>query len=239
MKIPVIIPAETELLVQKGQEVNFGTPFVRRNAVEIIKIPLASALGFSPDKIFIFLHKFVGDKVQRGELLAEKKAMMSSRQYLSEYDGTIKEINHYDGTVTLETPKEDTFEQNCFFKGTIEEIEGNVLLLKISHGKQYPLMEAAPFFGGEVVLYDSALGSQITEDEVNDHVIVADKLTSYDQTKLEALGAQGFVLLQNNDDPASVPTAMLKTVPEFEEIKKQGFSACMIGPDHTTIYFYD
>lgn len=239
MKIPVLIPTGVELLVKPGQKVTFETPFIKKTSTEEVKISLANSLGISPDKIFLYLHKFVGDAIQKDELLAEKKSFMSTKQYLSEYTGKIKEINHYDGSLTVESELSETREERCFFQGEIEAIEGNTLSLKVTHAKQYMLQDATPFFGGPVLMYSSSLAPQITEDEVNRHIIVAEEITSYDHMKLEALGAKGFIIIKPLEEKASVPIGLIKEAKDIEEIGKNKFSCCMIAPDHTTIYFYD
>ncbi len=239
MRIPVIVPEGAKLLIKKGQNVDFDTPFIQRNTEDEIKLPVAAALGIPPDKIFMYLFKFVGDTVQIDEVIAEKKAMMSARQYLSEYNGVVKEINHTDGTVRISTATNDSVEERCFFKGEVEEIEGNIVTVQVGKGKQYPLHEPTHYFGGQVLIQENVQATHITEDEVNYKVVVGDKMPSYDQMKFEALGAVGFVLLQVPDDTASIPVAILKEIADYEEIKKNKFSCCNIGPDHTTIYFYE
>jgi DNA-directed RNA polymerase alpha subunit len=239
MKIPVIIPDGAKLLLKKGQKVDYDTVFVKRQSEDEMKLPIAASLGFSPDKIFMFLHKFVGDKVEKNEVLAERKAMMSTKQYVSEFSGVIKEINHNDGSVTLSTQADDSVEEYCYFKGEVEEIDGNVVLVKVGRGKQYQLHEPSSFFGGQVLIHEDTHPSQITEEQVDSRVVVGDKIPSYDHMKMEALGAVGFILLQQPDDTSSVPVALLKQIADYEEIKKSKFTCCNIGPDRTTIYFYD
>lgn len=239
MKIPVFIPPDVEVLVKPGQKVNFETPFIKKVSTEEVKISLASSLGISPDKIFLYLHKFVGDAVQKDELLAEKKSFMSTKQYLSEYTGTIKEINHYDGSLTVISQLSETFEERCYFQGEIEGMEGNTLVLKVAHAKQYLLQEATPFFGGPIFVYTPENASHVIEDDVNDKIIIADTIASYDHMKLEALGAQGFITVKPLEEKSAVPTGHLKEIKDFEEIAKGKFTCCMIAPDHTTIYIYD
>lgn len=239
MKIPIAVPQGVEVLVKPGQKVTFETPFIKKISTEEVKISLANSLGISPDKIFLYLHKFVGDAIQKDELLAEKKSFMSTKQYLSEYTGTIKEINHYDGSLTVESQLSETLEERCFFQGEVESVEPGGIMLKVAHAKQFMLQEAAPFFGGPILLYTPENASQITEDAANGHVVLAEAITSYDHMKLEALGASGFITIKPLEEPASVPTALLKDPADLHEVSKGTFSCCMIAPDHTTIYIYD
>lgn len=239
MKVLVPVPPDVELLVTTGAKVDFSTPFVRKTSVEDVKLPIAASLGFPPDKIFIYLHKFVGDTVSRGEVIAERKSVMSSKQYVSEHNGTIKEVNHYDGSVTVTVHKGESYEEACYFKGVVEECQGSAIVLKVSRGKLCRLRDSAPYFGGRVLFLENIHPQHITEEVVSDAVIVAPKLLSYDQSKLEALGARGFVLLQEPDDSSETPIAILNSQADYEELRRHAFSSCNIGPDSTTIYLYD
>lgn len=237
MKIPIAIPEDSDILIQEGDTVDYSTPFIKNGKIEEIKISLASNLGFDPDKIFMYLHKFVGDPVKKDELLAEKKAFLSSQQYYSEFEGSIKEINHYDGSVTIVSKLEESAEISCYFQGKVSAIDTKTLLLEVKHGKEYALREKAPPFGGRVLYFQNT--QQITEELVNNTVVMADSLTPFDMVKLEALGASGFVLLQQPDDEPTMPFAVFKQIQEYEHALKQQFSSCIIGADSTTIYFYD
>lgn len=237
MKIPIAIPDETDILIQEGDSVDFDTPFIKSGKYEEIKISLASNLGFDPDKIFMYLHKFVGDAVKKDELLAEKKEFLASKQYYSEFEGSIKEINHYDGSVTIESKLEENAEINCYFQGKVSAIEKKTLLLEVKHGKDYQLRDKATSFGGKVLYYRNT--NQITEEMVTNSIVLADTLAPFDMVKLEALGANGFVVLQEPDEEPTMPFAVFKQIQDFEHAYKQQFSSCIIGADSTTIYFYD
>ena len=239
MNITITIPQDTDILVKSGQKVDFHTPFIAQRSMEEVKVTLSSLLGFPPEKIFNYLLKFVGDKVKKDELLAERKAMLSTKQYYSEYTGTIKEVNHYDGSIMIESQMNETSEYPCYFKGEIEKIEGNHIILKVSKAKEYDLQSKANHFGGEVCYFTEKMSATVTEEEVMNKIIVAEELPIYDQVKLEALGAKGFITLKPLLEDPSEPHAALKNIADFQEITKQQFSCCMITPDSTTIYFYD
>jgi hypothetical protein len=239
MKIPVPIPPHADLLVKKGDTVDFSTPFIRSAVVEEIKISLASNLGFDPGKIFMYLQKFVGDEIKKDELLAEKKTMLSTKQYYSEYDGRIKEINHYDGSITLESRLDQVSERTCYFKGKIVEIEDQQIILEVKQGKLLPLRESVDAFGGRVYFYDVSLAASVTEENIDGSIVVSEKIPSYDLAKLDALGAAGFVTLHPVEDDTTIPVAAFKQIADYETTVKQQFSCCITGSDHITIYFYD
>src|SRR3990167_9049048 len=106
MTISFSLSLKDKPLIKVGQEVDFTTPLIKKGAQEEKTIPISSALRISPSKIFLYLKKFVGDEIKQGELVAEKKTLFDKRQYLSEYDGTIKEIDHENGNLIVATIKE-------------------------------------------------------------------------------------------------------------------------------------
>jgi hypothetical protein len=239
MTIPILLPDNAQILVTAGQTVSFDTPFLSALGTETVKLPLAQALGFPPDKIFTFLRKFVGDSIKKDDLIAEKKTMMSSKQYLSEFDGTILEVDHHDGSIILGIQSSSITEKMCWFSGTIDSIEGNILALKVKKSSHYSLQEQCPNMGGRVLFYTPEVAPNLTQDEIDDAVVFAEKIPGFDHSKLEALGANGFVVNITTDDPSEVPVAILKDPKDLVEIKALGYSSCIIGADHTTIYLYD
>lgn len=239
MNITITFPEDSKLLVKEGQKVDFTTPFITQSTLEEVKVTLSSMLGFPPDKIFLYLHKFVGEKVEKDELLAERKAMLSTKQYYCEHTGTIKEINHYDGSVTIESQMDETSEYPCYFKGTIEQIDKTSLILKVGKAKEIELQEKSHHFGGAVFYYKEEMASTVTEDDVIDTVVVAERIPVYDQVKLEALGAKGFITIEPLLEQPSVPSARLKKISDLKDVASHAISCCMITPDSTTIYFYD
>lgn len=238
--IAIPIPENATLLVSEGDSVTFETPFFENTSTETVKITLASSLGFDPEKIFFHLRKFVGDEVKKDTLLAEKKTFLSTRQYLSEYDGTIAQINHYDGSIIIETNTADKNKVSCWFQGTVTEIDEHELILKVKHSKEMLLREEAQAdFGGPLMYYDDTKTAEVTDEQVQNCVVCATQLPEFEVIKLEALGATGFLTLHPIETETSLPHAASKQINDFEEAQKKKFTACITTPDRTRIILYD
>lgn len=227
-----------ELLIKVGQKVDFSDPLIKTSSSEEVTIPLASSLNVQPDGIFKTLKRFVGDQVTKGELIAESKGLLTTKKYHSEHDGIIKEVNHNDGSLVLEKTAPGKNTVNCFFRGEVTDIKGNTISLKVEKSVEYPLKEASHDFGGPVyVLSESKLG-EISSDEVEGKIVLAERILPYEQVKLETLGLSGFVTLHSYSQDTVLERAVLKQISDWESIKKQSFSYCIISKERSTIYFY-
>ncbi|MDO8741813.1 MAG: hypothetical protein Q7J11_01565, partial [Candidatus Roizmanbacteria bacterium] len=100
MLISVPISTADHCLLKEGQQVDFDTPFLEKKVEEEINISIAKNLGVSPQKIFHYLKKFVGESIEKNETIAINKGIFTSKKIVSKYAGQIKEINHSDGSIT-------------------------------------------------------------------------------------------------------------------------------------------
>ena len=107
MTIELKIPFSVHLLVKEDQLVDFKTPFFEFKTKKDINISVAKKLSIKPDKIFRYLKKLVGETIEKGEIIAEKKTFLSSKKIVSSHSGLIKEINHDLGEITLEINEKD------------------------------------------------------------------------------------------------------------------------------------
>lgn len=239
MHLHITIPQGAECLIKSGEEVEFDTPFIKINQSVELAIPVASRLGITPDKIFHHLKKFVGEKIEKGELLATKKGMLTTAKVTSDYEGIIKEVDHVHGNIIIKTNTEEKNVINSHFKGHIVEIEKDVIKLKVHKGEEFSLKKASQSFGGEVhYLKDDALNSTITASDIENKVIVAESINSYVESKYEALGGKAFVTLHNTADTHTSPYAQLKNIEDYKKIHHLQYSYCLIDSDSSRIYFY-
>ncbi len=171
--------------------------------------------------------------------MAEKGGFFGKHVYRSEVNGILKEINHEDGSITIEeTESNEDSLYLSYFKGEIDAIEKDEIVLRVNDGKNFPLKEASGNFGGPLyILHNKA---EVDIDAVNQKIILAEKLSPYQQIKLEALGAGGLISCHNLPQPTRLPTALLKLLkPDlFTVLIDQQFPYCIIDKQQSTIYFY-
>lgn len=238
MKVLVHLPEHTNLLIAANQEVDFSTPLLHKGTLETKQIPISQILGFPPDKIFLNLKKFVGEKVQHGDLIAEHKAFLTTKQYMSEFDGVIKEINYQNGSILLEMASDKTDTLNCFFKGEVVSINENELELKVKTSKEFEIEKTDMAAGGKVS-YEDETQKVLNEEKIDDKMICASEIKPFDQVKYETLGADGFILLRQLEKPSVVPAIKIKNEKNFKAIQELKLPYCIVNANSTTITFYE
>ncbi|PIY72589.1 hypothetical protein COY87_00115, partial [Candidatus Roizmanbacteria bacterium CG_4_10_14_0_8_um_filter_33_9] len=177
-----------------------------------------------------------GDKVNKDELMAEKKSLFSLKQYKSEYEGLIKEIDHIEGIVLLEVTQEE--QKNCaYFTGEVVEINKQKLKLKVGKGKVFDVKDISVDFGGPVV-FQKENPNILTEEEINKKVYCSRKLLGYEQMKIEALGAVGIISLHSLPEDSSIPFAQISEIKQWDELVSSSFLYCIADKKSSKIYFY-
>ncbi len=239
MTISFHIPIDSDILIQKGHQVDFTTPLYRIGQTQTVEVDLATKLSTNPKNIFQHLKKFVGEGVQKGDLIAQSSSFLSSKSYFSEHAGIIKEIDHTRGILLMEitTAQENTI--GCYFKGEIEDIDRNTIKLKVKHAKQYEVTQATDFFGGPAIYSRDPEKGSLSEEDVSDKVVIDDNIPSYEQAKYNALGAVGFVFFRTLSDYSKAPSARLKNEDDYKTIAVNKLPYCIIDKGTNTIYFYD
>lgn len=236
MKVPIKLPENAELLVQAGQLVDFSTPLLRKKATQTIRIPLAEILKFPPEKIFLSLKKVVGDEVKQGDLVAENKGMFATKQYFSSVDGIIREVDHLTGTMNIELQSNEDAVISSFFQGEVETIGDGYLELKVDKAQKLDTHEHSHYLGGEVY-YIADIEKPLTEDEILEKIIVGEGINPLDHTKIETLGAKGFI--SHEKAPVQgVKQITLVNPEDLAHVMKERYPFVITGVDNKTIYFY-
>ena len=236
MTIKIKLPPHKELLLTLDQTVDYDTPFYRKSVAKLTTLPVAEVLGIAAEKIFLHLKKFVGEKVKKGDIIAEQKSFLSTKQYLSEVEGTLVEINHEKGTVVIETTAESTDIVNCFFNGVIAGISSEEISVKVGKFLEIKADNTANFLGGPVFYYTPK--TTIVEEMIERKLIVAEKIPTYDIIKMEALGAKGFITLEGIKTATSLPKIKIKEQIDFKRVIDHKFPYCLIGDNPSTVFFY-
>lgn len=114
-----------------------------------------------------------------------------------------------------------------------------MVTLKVKNSKDFPLKFAEEDFGGQMLNVKNEAGAaDLNEDQIKDKVVVIERLTEYEQRKIEALGATGFVSLHMLSDTIA-PTATTKTIADWKDIAKSDLPYCIIDKKTSTIYLYE
>ncbi|OGK12494.1 hypothetical protein A3C98_01375 [Candidatus Roizmanbacteria bacterium RIFCSPHIGHO2_02_FULL_37_15] len=237
MNISISTPTDTKCILKVGQKVDFNTPFIEDYQSEDIIISIAKKLQIPSDKIFKYLKKFVGDPIQKGDIIAERKSLISKNVILSDYNGVIKEINHYEGTVNISIYKSKNTFTNAYFKGEIVELTKERIKIKVTEAKDFQLKQASTNFGGETIFFKDPYGPIFASQAAN-KIMIAEVVDVYLKTKAEALGIRGFVTMRVPPQNSDLPEAQIKTIEDFKQILKLNLPYCLIDKQYSKIYFY-
>jgi len=236
MKITFSIAGDEELQIKTGQTVKIGDLLYQQGSTENLIVNLAKKLHIKPNNIFFSLKKAVGDEINKGDLVAENKSLLTHRLYRSEYTGILKEISHHDGSITISV-KQETSDKTTrcysYFQGEIIHIAGREITIKVTHQSSFPLKSASQDFGGLVSFIKNDGSDQETIQDIDNRIIIADKISEYQQSKFEALGAGGFVTIQPLPKPTELPFALSK------QTLMGDFTACIIDKKNNTIFLYN
>jgi len=174
MLIFIDIPYGSKCLLKLGQNVDFDTDFIETRTNKEIKIHLAKKIGIKPAQIFHYLKKFVGENIQKGEIIAVKKSVFSTDRFVCDQDGTIKEIDHNEGTITINCINSQEKVSKAFFTGEVDEIKHDQIGLNVKNGLAFNIKNASCDYGGNVFYLKN---NAITADIAN-KILLTDNVSA-------------------------------------------------------------
>ncbi|EKE13986.1 MAG: hypothetical protein ACD_12C00724G0008 [uncultured bacterium] len=236
MLINIPLSVSDHCLLKEGQTVDFETPFLQKKVEEEINISIAKNLSVPPEKIFHYLKKFVGESIEKNEIIALNKGVFTTKKIVSKYSGLIKEIDHSNGSITILSKTEIENTVNSYFKGTVNKIRKNELIIEVNKGEQFPVKNASKNFGGKT--FYSERNYDLKTENVFNSIVVCENITSYYKAKAEALGCQGFLSLTKLSEETGAFYAQLKNINDYKKIIKIKFAYCTILSNSSTIYLY-
>lgn len=237
MFLNITIPDNADCLLKPGQKVDFDTPFLEKKISTELSIEIALKLQIPSNKIFNYLKKFVGDTVEKGEILAKKSALLKNHVVVSEHSGIIKEINHVDGIIIISTSGSAVNQTKASFKGEICDIKKDKIKLKVEQLQEFPLKQVDYYFGGET-LYLKDPDKPMFALQTSDKILITESVASYLRAKAEALGIRGFVTLKNPPQESNLPKAQIKNIDDLKKIFHLNFPYIYADKSLNKIYFY-
>lgn len=163
------LPIPGEVLVSEGDEVHFDTIVARTEVpggVEIVK--LVHVLGIDPDEADRYMRKRVGEHVDKGEVIAEKKGFlgMFKSEATSPTSGVIQQVSELTGQVTIvEAPV--PLEVKAYIPGEVEKVLPNEGVIVRTTGS---LIQGIFGIGGETH------GQIVCVSESTEETLEADKI---------------------------------------------------------------
>jgi len=240
MIVPISLPEGARIVVKKGDQVDFQTPLLEEDNDQTIKVAVAQEIGVPADKIFNYLAKFVGEEVKKGEILAVKRNFFSEKKCLAEQAGTVREVNHQDGSLLIKLATNRKKHRLSFFKGLIKKVTNNILEVEIADGLSFPLRTANRLFGGPLFhLKETKKNKTLAKEDIENKIIVAQKLDAYSLVKFSTLGAKGYVLENKTGLDPDLNYGLIKKVDDLHKIFVYNRKYCLILNDKKELIIYD
>lgn len=215
MKITTVqltIPSHAKVFVHKDQRLAPGTNIAQYNLESFLKtIPAADMLKIKPQSITKYLRKGIGEHIEAGQVLIEKKGLLSSLVVKSPYTGKIDEVDLKKGTLVIAS--QESGNDNILitpFAAKVKDIQKNIITLEIE-----AILFEAENGAGEQSIGDLYIFStdKLNVLEIHDEVegtIVACKSISHDAAaKLDALECRGIIFSEQLEE-APLPWIQVK-----------------------------
>lgn len=229
-------PSNTVCLLKEGSEIDFQTPLFEKKVEKELEVNIATELDIDPKNVFRYLKKLVGEKVEKDNLLGEKKGLFSTKKLFSPETGIIKEIDHHRGILIIITAGKDKNKILSPLKGEVEKVNKDSLQIKVDKGEEFSVKNATADFGGEVLYFEPS--SSYNSADLSQKIIFIDKINSYLQVKTEALGIMGYVTLEKLPEETDIHSVTVKNLDDFKKIKKLSYHYCTVNAQSAKIYFY-
>ena len=118
----------------------------------------------------------------------------------------------------------------------MDKIKKNEITIEVDKIESFPIKNGLSDFGAETFYLNKS--SDLSSINISNKVIITDSLTSFIQTKIEALGAKGFVSLTKLPNLTELATVQIKNIDDYKKITKLQYPYCTVVALSSKIYFY-
>lgn len=199
MKVTVHFPISknTKVLVDDGDKIDSNTPLAEEPlALREETILVAKILRVNPSAIYKYLKKQVGQEINKGEILAEKRGFFSSCVIKSPISAKLGQIDLKKGTLTLLKNSPSRVKKiTCPIPGKVKSINRSYIEVEID-GELYEVYrgEGKDVFGRLYYFSGETLGVLDISFATDNCIIACQSVAEEGLVKLEVLGAAGLIL---------------------------------------------
>jgi len=209
------IPRHAKLYISPGDKINPQTFIAEESAKATEEIlHLARIMNVNPVNIYQYFKKQLGEYVKKGEVIAEKKGILSSCIVRSPVSAKLVSIDIKKGTLSLlpELPKK--IHKVFFpFAGIVKKIDKAFLEVEIE-GIIFTVVKGA---GKEVTGKLNYFGERRLQlldisSDVDNSIVACQDVSEDTLVKLDVLGARGLILAQ---EPAATDISWVQAGQEI------------------------
>lgn len=196
------LPVKGEILVDKGQKVDFDT-IIGRSVLEgapyIVKV--SEMLGVEPEEVSRYMTVKPGSRVKKGDIIARYTAFfgLMKREVAAPIDGTIENINELTGHVIVrELPK--VVEVTAYIRGIVKDvIPGEAAVIQTPAAYVQGIIGFGGERHGEISLAVSRPDEVLDEKKIDESyagkIIVGGSFVTYDAlVKAQKIGVKGIIV---------------------------------------------
>ncbi len=239
MKTTIVtnIPPRAKVLVKEKDEVTIETPLATLILEgEVLTIDLSTYLSVSPHKVGKYLKKSIGDSIKEGDVLAEKKSLLSSIVIKSPQSGIITQIDLKTGHIAFQIREGKSQTIYPTMQGRVKtvnpqaieiECEAKDLDVEKAGGKQ--VMGLLSYITGKNVTVLSNMG------DVDKVIVLLEEVTLAALSKLDALGARAVISKSPIDEETDLPFAQVGAA-QFKECVEHAGKEVILDPSRKKIY---
>jgi len=202
--LPIILPENFVAKVTVGKKVTEGEIIAQKKQAPTGKIlPIAKFLGTPPNKTLKFLKKKPGDRVEKGELLAEKNGVLNGKKLISAFSGTILRLEEDTGDlyiVTDEGEKQDEISIVSPVAGKVVFCDNTKIVIETDKNGIVSEKVSGENANGELFLIegDEIDSSKLTE-KISGKIVLGKKFDKTAVYKTLAMGAVGIICQEIED----------------------------------------
>jgi predicted transcriptional regulator len=204
--------------VAKGDRVVSGARLISSSS-ELSEFNLAKLMGISPKDIEKYLKVKFGEKVEKGQLLAQKSDLLSRKIIKSPLSGVFIQVDKSKGIVGIQKENRHT-ETTAWFEGVVEEVQDDKIVFSVkgemisgSDGKGLPVTGKY-----KIIENSTALTMPI---EISGCVLAVKDAQSDLIAKADALGAVAIVAETLDQPPFSLPYVLVSDINDTSRFREK------------------
>lgn len=198
MKSKILLPIldSAEIMVSQGQQISPGTVIQKTpSQSQEESVPISTILKLAPDRIVKYLTINTGDKITKGDIIAQKKGIFSTRLVKSPLTGKIVLIDLKKGTLVISGQSQNkNIEITCPIAAKVKNISKNEIELEVE-------AKILTGLGGEgkdvlgILKYVSCghLGILDVDFDADQSIVACGCIYEEVLVKLEVLGTLGII----------------------------------------------
>ncbi|MFH1186956.1 MAG: hypothetical protein V1697_02145 [Candidatus Levyibacteriota bacterium] len=203
--LPISLPDGFSIKTSVGSDVKTGDILAEKKSSKDVIVPLAEKFEISPKKVFDVLKKGLGDKISKGELLAEKKGIFGKKTAVSQFEGTILRLEEKTGRLHISSSeKGETEVLKSPIDGKITFCDNTKVVIETEKEAVFAVKSFGKETKGELIYLNNENNEKIKFEDIDKKVckkiILAKSFERAAFSKVFGLGALAAIGLEVLDE---------------------------------------